>query len=189
MISPLVKRRNAANLKSVGELSAEVQESLNNFKVIIAFNRRDYFRQKFEEANSENYRTPLKAGILNNIFLPVYSLASHLGQLVVLTMGIYLIIKGSFTIGVLISFLSYVNSFYGPLRSMATLWSGFQLAMAAWDRRLRISVLSCTRPKPWANAQDMRSSLHSGLTSVAHAEGAYAVLPISRRASARLTSR
>lgn len=142
LISPLVKRRNAANLKSVGELSAEVQESLNNFKVIIAFNRRDYFRQKFEEANSENYRTALKAGILNNIFLPVYSLASHLGQLVVLTMGIYLIIKGSFTIGVLISFLSYVNSFYGPLRSMATLWSGFQLAMAAWDRIAGILSLS-----------------------------------------------
>src|SRR6202042_2643446 len=42
-ISPWVKKKNAANLKSVGGLSAEIQESLNNFKAVIAFNRRDYF--------------------------------------------------------------------------------------------------------------------------------------------------
>src|SRR3984885_6001344 len=41
IFSPWVKKKNGANLKSVGGMSAEIQESLNNFKVIIAFNRRD----------------------------------------------------------------------------------------------------------------------------------------------------
>ena len=45
--SAWVKSKNARNLKSVGGMSAEIQESLNNFRVIIAFNRRDYFRKKF----------------------------------------------------------------------------------------------------------------------------------------------
>jgi ATP-binding cassette, subfamily B, bacterial len=140
-ISPWVKRMNAANLKSVGGLSAEIQESLNNFKVIIAFNRRDYFRKRFEEANNDNYKTSITAGLLNNVFLPVYSFASNIGQMIVLVLGVYLIMTGHFSIGVLISFLAYVNSFYNPLRQLAGLWASFQVAMAAWDRISQILVL------------------------------------------------
>jgi ATP-binding cassette, subfamily B, bacterial len=132
--SPWVKRRNAESLKSTGNLSAEIQESLANFKVIIAFNRRDYFRRRFEEANQENYIKSVKAGIANNVFTPVYTLAANIGQLVVLSLGIYLIIKGHFSIGLLISFIAYVTNFYNPLRQLAALWSNFQVAMAAWDR-------------------------------------------------------
>lgn len=145
-ITPWVKTRNAVNLKSVGGLSAEVQESLTNFKIIIAFNRRDYFRKKFQEANQDNYTTSIKAGIANNIFMPVYTFASNIGQMIVLSLGIYLIIKGYFTIGLLISFLTYVNSFYHPLRQLAALWSSFQIAMAAWDRISRILSLKNNLP-------------------------------------------
>ena len=140
-ISPWVKRKNAANLKSTGGLSAEIQESLNNFKVIIAFNRRDYFRKRFDEANQKNYSTAVSAGLANNIFTPVFGFSSNLGQLVVLAFGIYLITTGSFTIGLLISFLAYVNSFYHPLRQLAGLWANFQVAMAGWDRISQILSL------------------------------------------------
>ncbi len=132
--SAWVKRRNAVNLSSVGNLSAEVQENLNNFNVIIAFNRRDYFRKRFEAANQQNYRTAIGAGLANNVFLPVIGMAANAGQLIVLTFGIYLIATGHFTIGLLISFLSYANNFYNPLRQLATLWASFQVALAAWDR-------------------------------------------------------
>ncbi|RZM18195.1 MAG: ABC transporter ATP-binding protein, partial [Pedobacter sp.] len=93
VVSPWVKAKNALNLKSTGGLSAEIQESLNNFKVIIAFNRRDYFRKRFDEANKNNYRTAVGAGLANNIFIPVYGLLSSMAQLIVLTFGIYLITK------------------------------------------------------------------------------------------------
>ena len=140
-ISPWVKRKNAANLKSTGGLSAEIQESLNNFKVIIAFNRRDYFRKRFDEANQKNYSAAVSAGLANNIFTPVFGFSSNLGQLVVLAFGIYLIMTGKFTIGLLISFLAYVNSFYHPLRQLAGLWANFQIAMAGWDRISQILSL------------------------------------------------
>jgi ATP-binding cassette subfamily B protein len=134
LVSPWVKRKNAANLKSVGGMSAEIQESLNNFKVIIAFNRRDYFRKRFEKANKDQYSSAIKAGLANNVFSPVYGLASSLGQLVVLTYGIYLITTGNFTAGFLITYFAYVSNFYDPLRQMAALWASFQIALAAWDR-------------------------------------------------------
>ena len=133
-ISPLLKRRNDASLKSVGYLSSAVQESLNNFKVIVAFNRRDYFREKFNQSNRENYSNAVSAGLANNLLMPVYSFFSNIGQMIVLVFGIYLISLGDFTIGLLISFLAYITSFYNPLRQLAALWANFQVALAGWDR-------------------------------------------------------
>jgi ATP-binding cassette subfamily B protein len=133
-VSPWVKQRNAASMKSTGSLSAEIQEGLVNFKVIIAFNRRDFFRKRFEEANKDNYTKSVQAGIANNVFAPVYTLAANIGQLIVLALGIYLIMKGHFSVGLLISFIAYVNNFYNPMRQIASLWASFQVAMAAWDR-------------------------------------------------------
>jgi ATP-binding cassette, subfamily B, bacterial len=141
IISPWVKRRNAASMKSTGNLSAEIQESLSNFKVIIAFDRRDYFRKRFEEANQQNYTKSVEAGIANNILTPVYTLAANIGQLIVLSFGIYLIVKGLFTLGLLISFIAYVSHFYNPLRQIAALWANFQVAMAGWDRISQIVSL------------------------------------------------
>ncbi len=138
IVSPLVKKKNAASMKSTGGLSAEIQESLSNFKTIIAFNRRDYFRKKFSVANDTNYKASVGAGLTNNIFMPVFTLFSNIAQLIVLAYGIYLISTGNFTIGLLISFIAYTQTFYQPLRQLATLWASFQTAMAAWDR---ISVI------------------------------------------------
>ncbi|WP_406827298.1 ABC transporter ATP-binding protein [Pedobacter sp. KACC 23697] len=140
-LSPWVKGKNAKNLKSVGGMSAEIQESLNNFKVIIAFNRRDYFRKRFNEANTKNYKTAIGAGLANNIFVPVYGLLSSIAQLITLLFGIYLIAKGNFTLGLLVSYISYTTNFYNPLRQLAALWTSFQVAMASWDRISQILSL------------------------------------------------
>jgi len=139
-VSPWVKNRNAINMKSTGGLSAEIQESLNNFKVIVAFNRRDYFRKKFDEVNTDNYKSAIRAGIANNVFTPVYGFSSNIGQLVVLSFGIYLIAIGQFSVGLLISFLAYIAQFYNPLRQIAALWANFQVALAGWDRISQILV-------------------------------------------------
>lgn len=134
-ISAYVKRKNAVSLDSTGNLSAEIQESLNNFKVIVAFDRRDYFKKKFNEANTKNYEASIGAGIVNTVFLlPIYTFIANTAQLIILSYGIYLIVQGSFTIGLLISYLTYVTRVYDPLRQIAALWAQFQVALAGWDR-------------------------------------------------------
>lgn len=142
LVSPWVKKKNAASLKANGGLSANVQEGLHNFKTIIAFNRRDYFRERFRKANEFNYKTAITSGIANGLFTPVFGFFSNLAQLVVLGLGIYLILNGQFTLGLLISFMTYVQLFYRPLRELAALWASFQTALAAWDR---ISVILSRR--------------------------------------------
>jgi ATP-binding cassette subfamily B protein len=141
VISAWIKKKNLKSLQSLGGMSAEIQESLSNFKVIAAFNRLDYFRQKFNEANERNFSASLAGGLANGIFIPVYGLALNLGQLIVLGYGIYLIQAGNLTVGLLIGFLLYVNSFYFPLRQVAMLWAQLQLALAALDRISEVQAL------------------------------------------------
>ncbi len=141
IISPWIKQKNKQNLAAIGGLSAEIQESLENFKVIVAFNRRDYFQEKFEEANNTNYLAAIYAGFANKIFFPTFGLAANAANIIVLLLGIYLISHGWLTIGLLVSFLSYTNNIYDPLRQMASLWENLQIALAAWDRIYEILSL------------------------------------------------
>ena len=141
-----VKRRNMRSMQTLGGLSAEVQESLHNFKVVVAFNRLDYFRRKFKAANDTNYAASVAAGFANNIFMPMYGFAHNLAMLLVLAYGIILIGATETTAGLLIGFLLYVNNFYGPMRQLATVWSSFQLALAALDRISEVLALESDMP-------------------------------------------
>src|SRR5207302_3921040 len=123
LISGWVKNKNLKSLQSLGGMSAEIQESMSNFKVIVAFNRLDYFRRKFNEANERNFAASLAGGLANGIFMPLYGLALNFAQLIVLSYGIYLISAGNLTVGLLIGFVLYVNSFYMLLRHAAFLVS------------------------------------------------------------------
>ncbi len=144
LLSPWIKRQNEHSLQTTGGLSANISESLENFKVVVAFNRRDYFNKHLKASNEENYKASVRAGIANNTFTPFYGFASGAAQLIVIGFGTYLITGGNLTIGLLISYLSYVTRFYDPLRQMASIWSSFQLALAAWDRVSVILSLSST---------------------------------------------
>lgn len=141
LIAGWVKRTSFASLQTLGGLSGEVAESLTNFKVIVAFNRLDYFRAKFDAVNRANYSASAWAGIASSVFLPLYGLAYNLGQLIVLAYGITLILQGALTTGLLIGFLLYVNNFYNPLRQLANVWSTLQLALAGLDRISEVLAL------------------------------------------------
>ena len=134
LISGWIKKINLRSLRSVGALSSEIQESLENFKVILAFNRRDYFKAKFGVVNTNNYKAAVVEGLGNNLFMPIYDFASNLAQLIVLVYGIYLITQGQLQIGLLISFILYIARFYDPLRQFAGFWSTLQIALAGWER-------------------------------------------------------
>lgn len=143
-ISPWIKSTSVKSLQSTGGMSAEIQESLANFKVVVAFNRLDYFRVKFDQANQINYKASVKAGIASNILTPIYGLAANAAQVIVLAYGIMLIASGQLTIGLLIGFFLYVNNFYMPLRQLAAIWSSLQLALASLDRISEVLTLEST---------------------------------------------
>lgn len=134
IISGWLKRTSTKSLQSLGAMSAEIQESLANFKVVVAFNRLDFFRKKFGEANTLNYKASVRAGVASGILQPLYGIASNAAQIVVLAYGFSLIISGGLSFGLLVGFMLYVNNFYMPLRQLASIWASLQLAMASLDR-------------------------------------------------------
>jgi len=134
LLSPLLKRLNRGSLDATGNLSSQISEGLNAFKVIIAFNRRDYFENRFEEYNEKNYLASVRADIANQSLKPIYDLASNAAQVIVIVYGLSLVTSGNLTFGVLFTFFTYTQRFYDPLRILASIWSSVQLAMAAWSR-------------------------------------------------------
>src|SRR5262249_14076913 len=105
------------------------------------------FKQQFDAANQRNYAAAVRAGIVNTMFVPLYGLAMILAQIVVLAYGFRLITDGAFTVGLLIGFLLYVNSFYMPMRQLAVIWSSFQQAMAGLDRVSAVLRLESNMPQ------------------------------------------
>ena len=179
LIGGWVKRASFKSLQTLGGLSGEIQESLANFKVIVAFNRFDYFRDKFAAANATNYAASIRAGIASNIFIPIYGLAYNLGQLVVLAYGIYLISSGELTTGLLIGFLLYVTNFYNPLRQLASIWSSLQLALAGLDRISEVLALQSDMATVPAEATTSTAAIAFDNVSFHYPDGAEVLKSVS----------
>ncbi len=134
LASPVLNKRNMKSRESEADLSAEIHESLSNFRVIVAFNRRNYFLQRFAAVNRNNYRNALLAGAAGTAVFPVYNLCANLAQLVLLITGIYLMNNNALTVGLLISYLINVTNFYNPMKMLAPVWTQFKSALSALDR-------------------------------------------------------
>ncbi len=151
-----VKSKNAASLQAIGAMSAEVQEGLSTFKVTAVFHRRDYLKQRFQEAAANAFNASWKAGLANGVFTPSYDLAANTAQLLVVGLGAWFIARGQATVGIIISFLLYVDRFYQPFRQIAMVWSTLQTALAAWDRLSAILALTSdlvqAQPTPIASS-------------------------------------
>ena len=146
LLSPWVQRKNLKSLQTTGAMSAEIQESLANFPVVVAFNRMDYFEKKFDESNTKNYHASVWAGMASGVFSPLYSLASNLAQLLVLVFAITMILSGHIAVGLFVSFQLYLTNFYSPLQQLASVWSSFQLALASLDRIYEVLSLESNMP-------------------------------------------
>ena len=134
IISPILGRANKAQLEALGNITAETQEYLNNFRLISAYSKEEYMKTNLNKAVKINYKAALKTSLINSILLPLYDLSSNFSILLVLLFGISMVSSNEITIGFLISYLSYTDKFYQPLRVFASLISNIEGSLAAWGR-------------------------------------------------------
>lgn len=134
MLSPLTRKRQKKTLAATGNFSASLQENLNNFRVVVAYAKRDYLQDHLNKANNESFTTAVKAAQINGIFEPIFDFGGNVALLAVLSFGFYLIGTGEATIGILIAFLAYTQRFYSPLQYMASFFASVQSSTAAWAR-------------------------------------------------------
>jgi ATP-binding cassette subfamily B protein len=134
LVSKQVQIRNKQSLTTNGEMTGFLDENLNNFKALVAFNKGQYFRETFEVLNQDNFSKSIWAQFLNGVFNPVYSFAGNFVQILILGFGIYFLSQSFLTIGLLIGFIGYTQKFYEPLRTLGNIWGNLQEALAAWVR-------------------------------------------------------
>lgn len=146
LLNPFAEKTNSAYLKILGGYSANIQEHISNFRVIIAYNKRKYFEQTLMQASDDVYKNGVRSGIINRSFEPIYDFGGYIALTAVTAIGIWFVFHGQITVGALIAYIAYTQRFYDPLRTFATIIGAIQVSIAAWGR-IR-SVLSLDNGLP-----------------------------------------
>jgi ATP-binding cassette subfamily B protein/subfamily B ATP-binding cassette protein MsbA len=119
---------------TIGDVSADLQEELGGIKVAQAFNRSDISVRRFAERNAANRDANVSANAVTSAFMPTMDVLSALDTAIVAGYGGYLAIQGAISVGVVVSFIQYVQNFFRPIQMVTQLWTTAQSALAAAER-------------------------------------------------------
>lgn len=132
--SRLAKRAFRKTRETIGDVSANIEEQISGVKVAQAFNRTDQNIREFAERNAANRDANVNANAITSAFNPAMEVLIYIDLAIVSAMGGYMVINGTGTVGVVVSFLQYVQNFFRPIQQVAQLWTQAQSAFAAAER-------------------------------------------------------
>ncbi len=134
LLSGWVTRTSRKSLNVLGNFNAALQENLTNFRVVVAYDKRQYFKNYLNKVNEENREATKRGDIAVRVFEPIYDFAGAFALIIVVAYGIYMISVGEITTGILIAFIAYTLQFYDPLKTLASIFGSIQSSIAAWTR-------------------------------------------------------
>jgi ABC-type multidrug transport system fused ATPase/permease subunit len=123
---------------SLGDINAKLQDNLSGIRVIQSFAQEEMERQRFATESERYYRARVKGIRYWSIFFPAIRFLGAMGSVVVLGVGAVMVVKGEFSLGTLVAFLTYTTSFYEPINRLAEVDNIFQEAIAAGERFFEI---------------------------------------------------
>jgi len=123
--------------ETIGAVSAELQENIAGVREVQAFAREAETAVEFQAINERNRSANVEAQTLMSAFMPVLDVLSTAGTAAVVGFGGYLALAFDpplVSVGVIVSFLTYVRRFYQPIRELSQLYGQFQSALAGAER-------------------------------------------------------
>jgi ABC-type multidrug transport system fused ATPase/permease subunit len=121
--------------EKIAWITAYLQETLSGVRVVRAFGQEPRHEERFAELNEENREANMKTVYLNAAYFPTVELLSAVMTAAILLYGGHQVVTGSgVTIGVLASFVFYLNSFFDPIQALSQLYTTYQAGMAALDK-------------------------------------------------------
>ncbi|MCR4588636.1 MAG: ABC transporter ATP-binding protein/permease [Lachnospiraceae bacterium] len=117
-----------------GQLSAVAQENLTGVRVVRAFGREAYEKERFETMNETYMNTWIYLMKLLSAFWASGDLIGGLQVMLVVVVGAYLTINGSITTGQYIAFVSYNAMLTWPVRMLGRVISEMSKAGISIDR-------------------------------------------------------
>ena len=154
IFSKIVRPFFKASQKSMGELNAQLQDSLSGLHEIQAFGQEKYESSRVQEKNLAQVGAMLRALRASAIFHPCVEFLSSAGTVLVVFFGGFLAYRGQLSVADIVAFVLYLSLFYAPVSGLANLLESLQQSLAGAERvTLILDTPSAIENTP--DAQDM----------------------------------
>ena len=126
--------------KEIGNVNAELQESIAAVREVQAFNRAEENIEQFKEVNAANRDANVRAVSFTAALSPTLEALGYVAMAIVTGVGGWYMLKGqtllgtTVTFGLIVTFLAYVQRFNQPIQQIAILWTNIQNALAGAER-------------------------------------------------------
>jgi ATP-binding cassette subfamily B multidrug efflux pump len=126
--------------KEIGNVNAELQESIAAVREVQAFNRAGENLENFKEVNAANRDANIRAVSFTSALSPTLEALGYVALAIVAGAGGWYMLKGqtmlgtAVTFGLIVTFLGYVQRFNQPIQQISILWTNIQNAIAGAER-------------------------------------------------------
>ncbi|NHE55539.1 ABC transporter ATP-binding protein [Cyclobacterium plantarum] len=123
---------------AVSNLNSFLQEHITGMNIIQVFNREDREYEKFKAINKEHRQAHLKSVLYYSIYYPVAEIIQAIGIGLVVWYGATGVFDMQLKVGVLISFIMYLQLFFRPIRMIADRFNTLQMGVVSSSRIFNI---------------------------------------------------
>lgn len=134
LFSRWARTRFRVTRKTIGDLSAKLEEDISSVREAQAFNRVQLNIEEFDSLNAANRKANIQAVAVTAAFLPSIDFLNTMATAAVMAYGGYLAVTGAATVGVVTAFLLYVQQFFRPIQILSQFYTQAQSALAGLDR-------------------------------------------------------
>ncbi|HRX04605.1 MAG TPA: ABC transporter ATP-binding protein [Anaerolineae bacterium] len=126
--------------EDLGNVNAELQESISSVREVQAFSREDENIQNFMVTNAANRDANVKAVSYTAALAPALEALGYAALALVAGIGGLVLLRNqtlfgtTISIGLVITFITYVQRFNQPVQQIAVLWTNIQNAIAGMER-------------------------------------------------------
>lgn len=122
----------------VARLNAFVQEHITGMYVVQIFNREKAEMKHFNDINAKHRDANIRSILAYSIFFPVVEILSSVSLGLLVWWGGNGILKGTATVGELVSFIMYINMLFRPIRQLADRFNTLQMGMVSSERVFKV---------------------------------------------------
>ncbi|HOJ12283.1 MAG TPA: ABC transporter ATP-binding protein, partial [Clostridiales bacterium] len=124
--------------KTMANINANMNETLQGMRVIQAFSRQEYNIRKFEEINTKNYRAHIHATVIQLLSWPLVEFVGMAGTCAVVWLGAVMVTRDEVSVGTVIAFVNYIWKLWSPLSALSKVYNQALSAMASSERIFHI---------------------------------------------------
>lgn len=123
---------------AVSNLNSFLQEHITGMNIVQIFNREKREYDKFQEINREHRAAHIKSVLYYSIYFPVAEIIQAIGIGLVVWYGAVGVLGMDLQIGVLISFIMYLQLFFRPIRMIADRFNTLQMGVVSSSRIFKL---------------------------------------------------